>query len=115
MRPVLIVVYSPPLDLLLGIFQRHKPVDVQALVPEAAVEGFNVGIVGRLAGSGVVQLDFVQVGPDVERTRDKFRSVVDLDSFGQVSCPFQVIQHSSRLLALNAFIPYPATCKFASC
>lgn len=37
-RPEMIVILPPAFDLLARIVQRQKPVRVQALVPEAAVE-----------------------------------------------------------------------------
>jgi hypothetical protein len=51
-RAMLIVVPSPSIDFDLGIFQRLKPVSVQAFVSEATIElsitGFSVGLPGRL-------------------------------------------------------------------
>jgi hypothetical protein len=38
MRPVLIVISAPFLDLLTGIFQAQEPVFVQAFLPEAGIE-----------------------------------------------------------------------------
>ena len=52
MRPDLVVVCAPSLQLFGRIRKRQEPVGVQALGPEAAVEGFNEGVVRRLAGPG---------------------------------------------------------------
>ena len=39
---------------------------VQAFRPELAIEGFDEGIVGRLAGTGEVERDATLIGPEVE-------------------------------------------------
>ena len=67
MRTELVVVLSPALYFVSGVLQRHKPVHVQAFVPEAAVERFDMGIIRRRAGPGVIELDFVEIRPSVER------------------------------------------------
>ena len=41
MRPALIVIDAPCFDLGLRIGERHELVDVQALVAEPAVKGFD--------------------------------------------------------------------------
>lgn len=38
---VFIVILPPVFNLLAGIFKRHEPVDVQAFIPKAAIEGFD--------------------------------------------------------------------------
>jgi hypothetical protein len=35
------LILSPVINLLVGIFKRHKPVDVQAFIPKAAIEEFD--------------------------------------------------------------------------
>jgi len=51
---------------------RHSPV-------EAAVERFNVRIIGRFTRSGEVQCDVVIIRPSVERLTDELTSVARLD------------------------------------
>ncbi len=46
MRAHLVVVSAPILHLFRRVGKRQEPVGVQALRPEAAVEGFDVGVVG---------------------------------------------------------------------
>ena len=50
MRANLVVVSAPILHLFGRVGKRQEPVGVQALRPEATVEGFDVGVVGRLSG-----------------------------------------------------------------
>ncbi len=78
MRTELVVVPSPALYFVSGVLQRHEPVHVQAFVPEAAVERFDVRIVRRCAGAGVIELDFVEVRPGVQRPGDELRPLSTL-------------------------------------
>jgi hypothetical protein len=45
----LIVVLTPILQLFLGVGKGQEPMGVQTLRSEATVEGFDEGVVGRLA------------------------------------------------------------------
>ena len=76
MRSGLVEVRPPRLDLAPGVVQRQEPVRVQAFIAQPAIEAFHEGIVGRLSRPAEVQRDTVDVGPVVERPRDKFRAVV---------------------------------------
>ena len=49
MWPILVVVSAPSLQLFLGVRKRQEPVGVQALGPQAPVEGLDERIVGRFA------------------------------------------------------------------
>jgi hypothetical protein len=54
-RPVgafFIVVLAPILHLFLGVGKGQEPMGVQTLRSEATVEGFDEGVVGRLARRG---------------------------------------------------------------
>ena len=79
MRPILVVVSAPLLQLFAGICKRQEPVCVQALRPEPPVERFDVGIVCRLAGPGEVQRDVVGIGPQVQVAADELGALVDPD------------------------------------
>ena len=79
MGPDLVVVSAPNLQLFGRIRKRQKPVGVQALGPEAAVEGFNEGVVGRLAGAGEVQGDAVGLSPQVQVPGDELGPLIDPD------------------------------------
>ena len=80
MRPELVVVQPPLLDLLLGVFHRQEPVDVQAFVPERAVERLDRCVIHRFTGSREVQRDPVFIGPLSQSSGDKFGAVVALDA-----------------------------------
>jgi len=59
---MLIVVRSKRVDLLLRVLQRLKPVDVQTLLAEATIEGFDGRVVRRFAAPAEIQNDGVRVG-----------------------------------------------------
>lgn len=54
---------APIFQLLPGVFKADEPVSVQTFRPQLAVERFDEGIVGRLAGPAEVQCDAVGIGP----------------------------------------------------
>lgn len=62
-RSDLVVVSAQRFQLFGRISKRQEPVGVQALSPEAAVEGFNEGVGRRLAGPAAVQGDPIGIGP----------------------------------------------------
>ena len=48
MRPYLVVVFSPLIDLFLGVLQGPKPVLVQAFIAELSIQAFYKSVLGRL-------------------------------------------------------------------
>lgn len=72
------MVSAPGLQLFYRICGRQEPVGVQAPGPEAAVEGFDEGLVRRLAGPGQVQGD--AVGTGLQDLVGKIGKGVDLQS-----------------------------------
>ena len=63
MGPIFVVVSAPILQLFGRVGKRQEPVGVQALGPEAAVEGLDEGVVRGLARTREVQGDTMGVGP----------------------------------------------------
>ena len=63
----MIVVLSPGFDLFSGIFERHEPVGVEALVPETPIEGFDEGVIGRFPRAREVQCYPILIRPLIER------------------------------------------------
>ncbi len=55
---------------------------VQAFAPDLAVEGFDEGIVRRLARPGEVKNDTVRVGSEIEVTGDKLAIMINADGLG---------------------------------
>jgi len=74
-RSGLVEVSPPHLDLAPGVVQRQEPERVQAFVAKSAIEAFNEGIVGRLAGPAEVQRDTIDIGPVIQRPEDEFRAI----------------------------------------
>src|ERR1044072_3311560 len=81
MRPEAIILFLKQLDFFFCILERKEPIDVQALIAKAAVEGFDERIIRWFSGPREVQRHLVVVGPLVQRLRDELDAVVDLDSF----------------------------------
>ena len=67
MRAFFVVVLAPILHFRAGVVKRQEPVRVQALGPEAPVEGFDERIVRRLTWSGEVERNAAVVGPQIVR------------------------------------------------
>ena len=85
MRSKLIIVIFPRFDLLFCVFQRHGPIDVQALIPETAVERLDLRIVGRLARPGIIRMRVVEMRQGSQPgTEDEFRSIYILSLFTKV-------------------------------
>src|SRR5262249_56004223 len=88
----LVVIDPPRLDPRARIVAVEKPVLVEALVTELAVERFDEGIVDRFTGSDEMQLNAILVRPRVERAAGKFGAVVCDDllrEWSHVSDPTQ--------------------------
>src|SRR5258708_309349 len=81
MRAHLVVVSTPSLAFSPCLVEAKKPIGVQALRPELAVQAFDEGIAGRLAGPAEVERDIAHEGPQVELLADELRPVVEPDRF----------------------------------
>ena len=108
MRAELCVVPSPALYFVSGVLQRHKPVHVQAFVPETAVERFDVGIIRRRAETGVIELDFVEIRPSVEYLGNEIGAVVYLDPSRQTAGCIDFFQRFAGLLVPGRPPPVPS-------
>ena len=75
--PFLIVVSAPSLHFFLSVRKGQERMGIQALSPEASVEGFDERIVGRLAWSREVQRHAALIGPQVEVARDELAALID--------------------------------------
>ena len=79
MGTLFVVVLSPLVNPLLGICHAEEPVLVQTLLPEAAIERFDVCILCGLSWAAEVKLHVVEVSPPVQRLRNELRSIVHAD------------------------------------
>lgn len=82
MGPDRVVVEPPPFDEESGFFEAHKPFLIQAFFPKAAIEAFDVAILGWLTGIYEVQLDLVSLGLDIQWLHSELRSIVNLKQLG---------------------------------
>ena len=76
MRANGIVIQPPTFDLTLGVLETQEPGLIQALLPEATVEGFDERIICRLPRAGEIEDDPAAVSPKVELLGDEFWTVV---------------------------------------
>ncbi len=63
---MLVVILSPNLDHLLGVFERQEPVLVQALLAELPVERFDERVIRGSSWPAEVKFDAVEVGPPIQ-------------------------------------------------
>ena len=68
-RALFVVVLTPILQFFLGVSKAQEPVSVQTFCPEAAIERFDEGVVGRLARPGEVERDAALIGPEIQVAR----------------------------------------------
>jgi hypothetical protein len=66
---------------MFGRRQELGTIGRSALISEATSEGFDERVVGGLAGPAEVERDAVDVGPQIEIARNRFRSLVDANGF----------------------------------
>lgn len=78
-RTVLIVIPPPFLSFFPGVLQTHEPVLIQTLQPQPGIEGLDISVVRRLAGTAKVKLDVIPVSPQIDILRDELRTVVNPD------------------------------------
>src|SRR5260221_1529835 len=74
-----VVVIAPIFDRELRLGHRHKPMCVEALVTQPAVEALDECVLCRLPWLNEGQRDASPVGPCIEDPSRKLRSVVDDD------------------------------------
>ena len=75
------VVVTPFIDCWTGILKAGEPVQVQAVLPELAVETFHKGILGRLARLNEMQLYAELTRPEEYGLARQLRPVVADDGF----------------------------------
>ena len=93
MRPALIVLSPPCLQLLPGVRQIVEPVHVQAFVPKAAVERLDERIVRRLSGPGELQGHTVGIGPQIDQAADELAAVVAVNPLRNTAFGGDPAQH----------------------
>ena len=72
----LIIVLPPLVNLVPGILQRQEPMGIEAFLPQAPIEAFHLGIVGRFVRTAEVELDPALICPLVQGLGRELRAVV---------------------------------------
>jgi transposase InsO family protein len=76
MRPFIIVIKPIIFDDVARMTYAHEPVQIQAFIPEFAVEAFHIGIINRLPGSDEMELYPVLIRPCIQGVAYELRAVV---------------------------------------
>jgi hypothetical protein len=76
---------TPGIDDLLGVGERLKPVEAEALVPELAVEALDEGLLDGPARPEGLEGHAALVGPEVEGLTSDFRAIVTPNAAGQAA------------------------------
>jgi hypothetical protein len=113
---MLIVVPPKRVDLLLRVLERREPMDVQALLSKPAIEGFDRGVVRRLAAAAEVEDDAVGVRPEVHRGADELGAVVAVDPLWQSALESHALERGGDLVpprlrgpgCLGMLVPHPS-------
>src|SRR5690349_4587150 len=87
MRPRRGVVSDPSSDDLVSLIEIEEQALVEQLVAHAAVEGFDVAILHRLAGRDVVPLHLMLLAPAQDRIRGELGAVIGHDHAWLASPP----------------------------
>lgn len=77
---------------------------IQALLPQSAIEGFDMGIVRRLARTGKCQLYALLTGPTVQYPGNKFRAIVDLNTLRTATLLPDLAQHLHDITTTQVLI-----------
>ncbi len=85
MRALLVVLPPPLFDFGFCVLHVEKPVQVEALASESAVERLDESVLSRLAGLDEVQANAVPAGPAVELSASELRAVIHYDLFGSTA------------------------------
>lgn len=101
MWPLGVVLDAPALDDLSGLVHRDEPMLVQALVPELAVERFDVGVLHGLARANEGEHDVICVGPGIQHLAFELRAMINSDRLGQPADIGQAFEHRDDTRAGN--------------
>src|ERR687890_224724 len=95
MRSLFVVIGPPLFDLSLRVCQVYKPVRIQALLPEPAVETLDEGILHRLSRLDKLQANMPLFAPGCDCPPPKLWSIVHDDHFRPAPLGDYVLQDTS--------------------
>ena len=104
MWPFFVVLCPPIGDLDACIEQVSEPTHAQALFSQPAVKALHMGILNRLAGLDVAQVDLPLHSPGQEVTAGQFRAVVVADAKRPAAPCDKLIEHAGHPAAGEAGI-----------
>lgn len=107
MRPRLVVIFTPLLDLHIRVRQAREPVLIQALGSQLAVKALDERIVRWLSGPAEVQRHLVQVRPLAQRLARELRTIVHSNRLRATTLPGKPRQdRRQRVSVVPAGRPY---------
>ena len=85
MRPNGVVFFQPIVGNRLHLANGMKPISIQDIFPESAIETFNESILRRFSRLNKGQLDLAALGPGRKGLRDEFGAVVQAELLRQAA------------------------------
>jgi len=98
-RPDVVVIVAPQCQFAAGIVQGIEQLFIEELVPQAAVEWLDKGILLRFSGVDIVPIHAVPVGPFQACPAGELRAVVTDNASGFSVDPGECVQLSGHALA----------------
>lgn len=95
----LVVVLTPLMNFVPGLVQRPKPVLVEALVPEFAVQALDEGVLCGLSGLDEAEIDVVLLGPKEHGLTGEFAPVVADNQRGKGAAAAKLIEKTGHAAA----------------
>src|SRR5512141_663706 len=110
MRTDGVVVFQPTLCDQTDLPEIIKQTSIQNFFTVGAVEALNVGILCRLAGLDMEQLDMVVFGPTLQPLRDQLRTVIHTNASWLFSLKEQLLQDSHNPFCRKRSIYFDPEC-----
>ncbi len=98
-RPLGVIALPPLLDDAPGVGQAAKPVNIETLVTELAVETLEAPVLHGLAGVDAIEGHAVLVGPRIQCLPGELGPVIQGDTFGRPVPEDELIEQAHDLLA----------------
>jgi hypothetical protein len=76
MGPLVVIIKPMIFSDSTGMSYAHEPVQIQAFIPELAVEAFHIGVIDRLPRANEMKLYPALICPCIQSVADKLGTVV---------------------------------------
>jgi hypothetical protein len=106
MRPSCVVAHSPLLYHAPGVRQRKKPMLVEALVSQSAIETLDECILYGLSGPDELKVYAVRVRPGIEGLALKLRAVVENNPVRISADPSDPVEYLNHSISSHARVNF---------